>query len=87
MPNVQVGSMSKWRFKKVRWLVIAPAILLLGTLIEFKAECAYCRSEFRKYFEGLAATEASVNPVQRAIFSLMLANAKPNPPATSSHRL
>ena len=79
--------MRMWHSKKVRWLAIAPAILLLGTMVEFKAGRAYCRSEFRKYFEGLAATEASVNPLQRAIFSLMLANAKPTHQGTSSHRL
>ena len=81
--------MSKFR-KKARWLALVP-VILLGSLVELKAPAAYCQSEFRKYFEGLASTEASVNPLQRAIFSLMLANSKPHAHAaasqTTTHRL
>lgn len=59
--------------KRLRWLAIIP-VILLGGLIQSSAGRAYCKSEFRKYFEGLGSAEAAVNPVERVIFSLMLAN-------------
>jgi hypothetical protein len=67
--------MSKRLSKRLRWLAVVPAILL-GGLIQSSAGQAYCQSEFRKYFEGLGAAEAAVNPVERVIFSLVLANAE-----------
>jgi hypothetical protein len=74
-------------FKRLRWLAIIPAILL-GGLIQSSAGRAYCKSEFRKYFEGLGATEAPVNPVERVIFSLLLANTEQTstpPPQSPRH--
>jgi hypothetical protein len=65
--------MGRQFFKKIRWLAVIPAILL-GGVIQSSAGQAYCKSEFRKYFEGLGAAEAAVNPVQRVILSLLLAN-------------
>lgn len=65
--------MTKKFSKRLLWLAIVPAILM-GGLIQTSARCAYCRSEFRKYFEGLGKTEAAVSPVERVIFSLVLAN-------------
>ena len=65
--------MSKRFSKRLRWLAIVP-VILLGGLIQSSAGQAYCKSEFRKYFEGLGSAEAAVNPVERVIFSLMLAN-------------
>jgi hypothetical protein len=71
--------------KKLRWLAVVPAILL-GGLIHSSAGRTYCRSEFRKYFERLGTAEAAVNPVERVIFSLMLANTEqtstPQPEST-----
>ncbi|MBI2681012.1 MAG: hypothetical protein HYX25_08415 [Candidatus Solibacter usitatus] len=66
--------MSKRLSKRLRWLAVVPVILLAG-LIQSSAGQAYCKSEFRKYFEGLGAA-AAVNPVERVIFSIVLANAE-----------
>ncbi len=62
--------------KRLRWLAAAAVILVAG-VIQSSAQCAYCKSEFRKYFEGLGAAGAAVNPVERVIFSFVLANAEP----------
>ncbi len=69
------------------WLAVIPVILASG-VIQSNARCAYCKSEFRKYFDGLGATEAAVNPVERVIFSFLLANTEQTPtprPESSSH--
>jgi hypothetical protein len=55
------------------------AEILLIALVEMvptRAGQAYCRSEFRKYFQGLGATEARVNPVERFLFSVLLTRTK-----------
>ena len=78
--------MSSRLSKKLRWLAVVPVILLAG-LIQSSAGQAYCKSEFRKYFEGLGAADA-VNPVERVIFSLVLANAEQStaaPPESPRH--
>ena len=67
--------MSKRLSRRLQWLAVVP-VILLGGLIRSSAGQAYCKSEFRKYFEGLGAAEATVNPVERVIFSLVLANAE-----------
>ena len=65
-------------------------ILALGGLVQIRAGQAYCRSEFRKYFEGLGASDARVNPVERVIFSLLLTETKqqtPRPHETPAKQL
>jgi len=65
-------------------------ILALGGLVQIPAGQAYCRSEFRKYFEGLGASDARVNPVERVIFSLLLTETKqqtPRPHETPAKQL
>jgi hypothetical protein len=79
-----MGDMSKRFSKRLRWLAVIP-VILWGGLIESSAGHAYCKSEFRKYFEGLGATEAAVNPVERVIFSLLLANTEQTPPESPRH--
>jgi len=66
--------MTRWFPKRLRWLTVI-SMILLGSLVETHAGRAYCRSEFRRYFEGLSA--AGVNPVQRLIFSLLLTETNP----------
>ena len=73
------------RFSK-KPLAIVP-VILLGGVIQSSAQCAYCKSEFRKYFEGLGSAEAAVNPLERVIFSLLLANAEPAVRPESPHHL
>ena len=58
-------------------LVTVIAVIFLGGFVQTQAGRAYCRSEFHKYFEGLGAADARVNPVERLIFSLLLTKAKP----------
>ena len=59
-------------------LLAAGLVVVLGGLVQIPAGQAYCRSEFRKYFEGLGATDARVNPVERVIFSLLLTKTRPD---------
>jgi hypothetical protein len=59
----------------------AMTIFLIAGLVETRAGGAYCKSNFRKYFEGLSVAEARVNPVERFIFSLLLSSSKPDSPA------
>jgi hypothetical protein len=59
-------------------VVAAMALFLIAGLVETRAGGAYCRSNFRKYFEGLSVAEARVNPVERFIFSLLLSSTKPD---------
>jgi hypothetical protein len=58
-------------------LLTAITVIFLGGFVQTQAGRAYCRSEFHKYFEGLGAADARVNPVERLIFSLLLTKAKP----------
>lgn len=57
--------------------------LALGmSLVAVHSSPAYCRAansarNFRHYFSDLKAADNSLNPVQRFMFSLMLANTKP----------
>ncbi len=44
-----------------------------------RACCAYCHSEFYKYFEGLGTAEARVNPMERLLFSVLLTTTDPRP--------
>lgn len=59
-------------------MAAAMMVLLIAGLVETRAGGAYCRSNFRKYFEGLSVAEARVNPVERFIFSLLLSSTKPD---------
>ena len=81
--------MHKMLQRKIRWLALALPLFLLGSVVGSEAGRAYCRSEFRRYFEGLSSAGVVSNPVQRVIFSLMLANAepasKPQPSAPQQH--
>jgi hypothetical protein len=43
---------------------------------------AYCHSEFHRYFAGLGASEAQLNPVERVLFSVLLTATKPEPATT-----
>jgi hypothetical protein len=51
-------------------------LIALGGLVRSQAGRAYCRSEFRKYFQGLGTAEARVNPVGRLLFSVLLTRTK-----------
>jgi hypothetical protein len=67
-------------FKNRMRLMTAVSVLFVAVaLVETRAGQAYCKSNFRKYFEGLSVAEANVNPVERFIFSLLLS--KTNPPS------
>jgi hypothetical protein len=57
-------------------LLTAISVIVLGGLVQTRAGQAYCRSEFYRYFEGLGAADARVNPVERFIFSLLLTKTK-----------
>lgn len=59
-------------------LLAAVLVVALGGLVQIPAGEAYCRSQFRQYFEGLGATDARVNAVERVIFSLLLTKTKPD---------
>jgi len=59
------------------WLAAALTVALLGVLAETRPGQAYCKSDFFRYFEGLGAAGAQVNPVERALFSLLLTKIKP----------
>jgi hypothetical protein len=59
-------------------MAAAITVILIAGLVETRAGGAYCRSNFRKYFEGLSVAEARVNPVERFVFSLLLSSAKPD---------
>lgn len=67
---------------RVRMLT-AVSVILLGTLVQTRGVEVYCRSEFHKYFRGLGMADARVNPVERFIFSLLLAKTKPDTQAAS----
>jgi hypothetical protein len=58
-------------------LATAIAVIFLAGLVQTRALRVYCGSEFHKYFEGLRAADARVNPVERFIFSLLLTKTKP----------
>jgi hypothetical protein len=58
-------------------LATAIAVIFLGGLIQAQAGHVYCRSEFRKYFQGFEAAGARVNPVERFIFSVLLTETAP----------
>jgi hypothetical protein len=58
-------------------LAAAIALIFLGSLAQTRAGHTYCPSQFFKYFEGLGAADARVNPVERFVFSLLLTKIKP----------
>jgi hypothetical protein len=58
-------------------LAAVAAVIFLGGLVETRAPHAYCRSEFRKYFQGFEAAGTRVNPVERFIFSVLLTETAP----------
>ena len=58
-------------------LAAAVAVIFLGGLVETRAQCAFCRSEFSKYFQGFDAAGTHVNPVERFIFSVLLTETSP----------
>jgi len=68
--------MQRWFQKRIR-LTAVIAVIFLGALVQLQGGHAYCKSEFRKYFEGFAAAGARVNPVERVIFSLLLTETAP----------
>ncbi len=63
-------------------LLGAIAMVVLVGFLQSAAGRAYCHSEFRRYFAGLGASEAQLNPVERVLFSVLLTTTKPEP-ATS----
>jgi len=70
------------------WLATALTLALLGVLVETGPVKAYCKSDFFRYFEGLRAAGAQVNPIERALFSLLLTRIKPHgqkPSPSSNH--
>jgi hypothetical protein len=64
----------------IRLLGLISTIVLVGFLQTTAGQACgvYCHSEFRKYFDGLGAAEARVNPVERVLFSVLLATTNPN---------
>jgi len=59
------------------WLATALSLALLGVLVEIRPGPGFCKSDFFRYFEGLRAAGAQVNPIERAVFSLLLTKIKP----------
>ena len=59
------------------WLATALTVALLGVLVEIRPGQGFCKSDFFRYFEGLRAAGAQVNPIERAVFSLLLTKIKP----------
>lgn len=71
--------MQRWFHNRIR-LATVIAVIFVGGLIQIQAGhayCKYCRSEFRKYFQGFEAAGARVNPVERFIFSVLLTETAP----------
>jgi hypothetical protein len=56
----------------------AISVVAMGGMFQTAAGQAYCRSEFYRYFKGLGAADARVNPVERVVFSLLLSETKPD---------
>jgi len=69
-------SMKRLFHNRIRVLA-AISLILLGSVAETRAGRVYCASEFHRYFKGLQAADARVNPVERFMFSLLLVQAKP----------
>jgi len=69
-----------------KWLAGITVAVLLGGLVETRAGRAYCQSEFRRYFEGLAA-DTHVNPLERFLFSVLLTHGKSEPHARVTARI
>ena len=63
-------------------LLGAIAVIALAGFLPSTAGRAYCHSEFQKYFEGLGASDARVNPVERLLFTVLLTTTKPEPATT-----
>ena len=57
-------------------LLGAISLIALAGFLQTTAGRAYCHSEFQKYFDGLGASEARVNPVERLLFSVLLTDRK-----------
>jgi hypothetical protein len=72
-------------FRKRMHVATAIALIVLAGFLRTTAGRAYCHSEFHKYFEGLGAAEARVNPVERLLFSVLLTRMKPDTPAVSQN--
>jgi hypothetical protein len=71
--------------KQIRTLA-AILLIVLGGLVETQAGQAYCQSEFHKYYKGLGAAEARVNPVERFLFSVLLAETEIGLPVVQAPR-
>ena len=74
--------MKRWFHSRVRVLA-AFSVILVGVLVQSRGLQVYCHSEFHRYFEGLGMADARVGPVERFIFSLLLAKTKPEPQPAS----
>jgi hypothetical protein len=61
-------------------------LIALGGLVRSQAGRTFCSSEFHKYFEGLGATEARVNPLERILFSVLLTRTKADAPTVRAPR-
>ena len=53
------------------------AVIFLVGLAQTQSPHSFCRSEFRKYFQGFEAAGTRVNPVERFIFSVLLTETTP----------
>lgn len=73
---------------RLRLLAVIAVIAAAGFLESTTgAACrAYCHSEFHKYFAGLGAAEARINPVERVLFSVLLTTTKRVPPAAHAQQ-
>jgi hypothetical protein len=57
------------------------ALLLAGTPSAARHRIAVSAQNFQQYFESFKAAGAGLGPVERLVFSLVLANTNPTPPA------
>jgi hypothetical protein len=73
-------------------LATAIGVVFLGGLLQTQGLHTYCRSEFRKYFQGFETAGTRINPVERFILSVLLTETGPpgqvaHPPRGQSKQL
>jgi hypothetical protein len=59
--------------------MLAVVVLTTTTFVTGHAHLGRSKSSFQKYFQALKTWEVSVNPVERFVFSLILANTNAPP--------
>jgi hypothetical protein len=61
-------------------VVMLAGLATAGGLLGTRPRVGGSACAFQRYFEGLKRPEASVNPLERFVYSLMLANTKQKDP-------